>query len=120
MVAELKKQQEEEVKFKDYCQVEFRTTEKTIYDKSELKKDLEAKIDQLEALIERLAEEIAEAKKQISETEVDMKKASQTREAENAEFQSVVADQRATQTILKKALMKLKDFYSKGIGNVAF
>eukprot|EP00443_Scrippsiella_acuminata_P063218 CAMPEP_0115419842 /NCGR_PEP_ID=MMETSP0271-20121206/25408_1 /TAXON_ID=71861 /ORGANISM="Scrippsiella trochoidea, Strain CCMP3099" /LENGTH=781 /DNA_ID=CAMNT_0002844393 /DNA_START=47 /DNA_END=2392 /DNA_ORIENTATION=+ len=116
MVTELKKQQVEEVKFKDYCQKEFRTTEKTIFDKTELKKDLETKIDQLEALIERLAEETAEAKKQISETEVDIKRASQTREEENVEFQSVVADQRATQTILKKALIKLKDFYSKGIG----
>lgn len=46
-----------------------------------------------------------------------MKKAGQQREAENADFQQVVSDQRATQTILQKALAKLKDFYEKKIGD---
>jgi len=116
MMAELKKQQSEEVKFKDYCQKEFRTTEKSIYDKSEQKKDLETKVDQLEALIKRLGDEISEAKSEITATEEEIKKASQRREEENAEFQSIVSDQRASQTILKKALAKLNDFYTKGIG----
>merc|ERR1719281_638023 len=38
-------------------------------------------------------------------------KASQLREEENKEFQTVVSDQRATQAILKKAVDKLKSFY---------
>merc|ERR1719401_3044981 len=45
--------------------------------------------------------------------EVAIKKASQVREAENAEFQTTVADQRATQDILTKALGKLQEFYKK-------
>merc|ERR1719401_300354 len=45
--------------------------------------------------------------------EVAIKKASQVREAENAEFQTTVADQRATQAILTKALGKLQEFYKK-------
>lgn len=61
----------------------------------------------------------AQAKKQIAETEVEIKKSSQSREAENAEFQRVVADQRATQSILAKALQKLKDFYMKNMGSKA-
>jgi len=120
MVAELKNQQAEEVKFKDYCHDELKETERTTYEKTELKKDLETKIAQLEALIEQLAEEIAQAKDQIAKTEVEIKKASQNREEENKEFQSVVADQRATQAILNQALMKLKDFYHKGIGKEVF
>merc|ERR1712194_895956 len=90
--------------------------EKTTYDKNELRKDLEIKIDQLATLIKRLEDEIQAAKGQISNTEVEIKQASQTREGENAEFQSIVSDQRATQSILKKALQKLKDFYVKNIG----
>jgi len=117
MHAELQEQQAEEVKFKAYCEKELRQNEKTTYDKTELKKELEAKIDQLESLIKRLGEEIAAAKEQIATTEVEIKKASQSREAENAEFQAVVSDQRATQTILKQVLQKLKDFYEKKIGN---
>jgi len=66
--------------------------------------------------MEKLGKEIKEAKAQIAETEVEIKKASEAREEENAEFQTTVADQRATQTILKKALLRLKDFYKKGLG----
>merc|ERR1719160_2396806 len=40
-----------------------------------------------------------------------MKKASENREKENKEFQVTVLDQKATQTILKKAMEKLKSFY---------
>jgi len=116
MVSELKTQQAEEVKFKAYCNKELDENEKSVYDKTELKKDLDTKIAQLQSLIEHLTQEIADASSQISTTEVEIKTASQSREAENKEFQSVVADQRATQAILSKALMKLKDFYSKGLG----
>jgi len=77
---------------------------------------LEAKIDQLDALLKKLAEEIEEAKAQTAQTEKEVMEASQTRESENAEFQTVVADQRAMQDILKKALARLEDFYTKGKG----
>merc|ERR1719163_2001690 len=63
----------------------------------------------------RLSEEIAAANTQIAETEVAIKKASQVREGENADFQKTVADQRATQAILKKALGKLEEFYKKAL-----
>jgi predicted RNase H-like nuclease (RuvC/YqgF family) len=114
MVVELKKEQEEEVKFKAYCTKEFDETEKATYAKTEEKEDLEATIEELKAKIKKLAEEIADAKAQIADTQTEIKKASQNREQENAEFQSTVADQRATQEILKKALVRLQDFYKKG------
>jgi len=117
MVAQLKKQQQEEVDFKAYCIKEFDENEKAVFAKTEEKKDLEAQIESLEALGEKLAKEIKDAKEQISATEVEIKKAGEAREAENAEFQTTVADQRATQTILKKALTRLEDFYKKGKGN---
>jgi len=120
MLAELKKQQQEEAEFKAYCIKELDQNEKTTYDKNELREDLEIKIDQLATLIKRLEGEIEAARGQIANTEVEIKKSSQTREGENAEFQSIVADQRAAQSILKKALQKLKDFYVKNMGNVQF
>merc|ERR1719389_293098 len=70
-------------------------------------------MDQLNKDIKSLTEEIAAAKKQIADTEIAVKKASETREEENAQYQTVVADQRATQTILKKAVKKLESFYKK-------
>jgi hypothetical protein len=116
MTAELQKEQEEEVKFKAYCTKELNFNEKETYEKTEQKEDLEALIEKLGKLIKKLSEEIADANAQIADTEVAIKKASQVREGENAEFQIVVADQRATQDILTKALLRLKDFYKKTKG----
>jgi len=115
MVGELKKEQEEEVKFKSFCTKELNDNEKATYAKTEEKEDLEATIESLAKHIEKLQGEIADANEQMAETEVEIKKASQNREKENAEFQTTVADQRATQAILKKALLRLEDFYKKGI-----
>ena len=50
---------------------------------------------------------------QISDAQIEMKKASENREKENKEFQQTVADQRATQEILKKAMERLGEFYNK-------
>merc|ERR1719161_1058407 len=113
MVAEFKEQQKEEVKLKEYCTKEFNENEQETYKKTEEKKDLEQKIDSLTTAIERLTKEIKEAGELIATTEVEIKKASEAREKENAEFQTTVDDQRATQVILKKALKRMNDFYKK-------
>merc|ERR1719420_238737 len=116
MVSELKAEQEDEVKFKAYCTKELNLNEKQTYEKTEAKEDLEALIEKLTKLVKKLSEEIAAANAQIAETETAILKASQVREGENAEFQTTVADQRATQDILTKALAKLKAFYKKAKG----
>merc|ERR1719375_288092 len=113
MVAELKAEQAEEVKFKEYCVSSLNENEQQTYTKTEEKEDLERKMEQLTTLKERLTKEIEEAKTTIADTEIEIKKAGETREKENAEFQTTVADQRATQSILKKALAKLESFYKK-------
>jgi hypothetical protein len=113
MMADLKSEQEEEVKFKAYCLAELQENEKMNYTKTEEKEDLEAKIESIEKAIEKYQQEIEDAKKKIAENKEAMKAASQTREAENKEFQTVVADQRESQSILKKALLALKSFYDK-------
>jgi len=119
MVADLKKEQQEEVELKAFCEKEFNQNEKETYDNNEQKDDLEEKMDELEELIKKLDEEISDAKKQIEETQVGVKKGSQTREEQNIEYQATVSDQRATQTILTKALDKLKSFYKKEAGGGA-
>jgi len=113
MVTDLKTEQAEEVKFKDNCNTEFNENEKTTFTKKEDKADLEAKIESVSKLISTLGEEIEAAKTNIADSEVAIKKASETREKENTEFQTTIADQRATQAILDKALARLKVFYSK-------
>jgi len=70
-------------------------------------------IEDLSMSISNLNDEIKALNGEISATRVEMKRASEDREKENKEFQATVADQRATQAILNKALARLKQFYDK-------
>merc|ERR1712087_846233 len=80
------------------------------------KKDLIALIADLEAQIDALAKAIDTLKAEIAEMQVQLKRAGEDREKQNKEFQTTVADQRATQKLLKAALGVLQDFYGKKDG----
>merc|ERR1719265_3081406 len=60
MVAELKEEQEEEVKFKAYCTKELSQNEKSTFEKTDQKEDLEALIAKLEKQIKKLKAAIAD------------------------------------------------------------
>merc|ERR1711992_440884 len=113
MVAQLLKEKEDEIKHKDFCVDEFNTNQLQTEKKEREKKDLIAKIEDLELTIKTLDDEIAKLKAEIAEMQVQMKRAGEDREKENKEFQTTVADQRATQKLLKAALTVLQDFYGK-------
>merc|ERR1719150_1165664 len=113
MVAQLLKEKEDEIKHKDFCTDEFNTNQLQTEKKEREKKDLIAKIEDLELTIKTLDDEIKKLKAEIAEMQVQMKRAGEDREKENKEFQTTVADQRATQKLLKAALTVLQDFYGK-------
>lgn len=113
MIAELKKIQAEEAEKHEYCEDELKANGKQTKAKKGLKADLEQTIADLTATAEKLSEEIAALAASIASANLEMKKAGENREKENADFQVTVADQKATQAILKKALDKLKGFYEK-------
>jgi len=113
MVAQLLKEKEDEIKHKDFCTDEFNTNQLQTEKKEREKKDLIAKIEDLEMTIKALADAIDKLKAEIAEMQVQMKRAGEDREKENKEFQTTVADQRATQKLLKAALTVLQDFYGK-------
>merc|ERR1712038_1173374 len=113
MVAQLLKEKADEIKHKDFCTDEFNTNQLQTEKKEREKKDLIAKIEDLEMTIKSLAEAIDKLKAEIAEMQVQMKRAGEDREKENKEFQTTVADQRATQKLLKAALTVLQDFYGK-------
>jgi len=113
MVAQLLKEKEDEIKHKDFCVDEFNTNEMQTEKKDREKADLIAKIEDLELTIKTLTEEIDTLMSEISEMQVQMKRAGEDREKENKEFQMTVADQRATQKLLTAALNILKGFYAK-------
>merc|ERR1719456_1991409 len=95
MIAQLLKEKEDEIKHKDFCVSELHTNQFQIEDKEREKADLEAKIDTLKHTIKTLTEEIEALKAEIAEMQVQLKRAGEDREKENAEFQATVADQKA-------------------------
>merc|ERR1719287_217735 len=113
MVAQLLKEKEDEIKHKDFCVDEFNTNELQTEKKERAKQDLTAKIEDLEMTIKTLTQDIETLMSEISEMQVQMKRAGEDREKQNKEFQMTVADQRATQKLLAAALNILKGFYAK-------
>merc|ERR1719473_487968 len=112
MIAELDKTQKNEVEQYEFCTSEIKKNDKERAQKTETKEDLDTQIDDLSQRVETLAADIDMLSSQIAATNVEMKKAGENREAENKDFQVTVMDQKATQTILKKALDRLKEFYA--------
>merc|ERR1719217_303392 len=113
MVAELKKEQQDEVADRDYCIKSLNENEKQTAAATDSKGDLDTKIADLTASIAELTEAIAALKAEVTSTQVEMKKATAIREEENKDFTMTIQDQRATQAILEKALDRLKAFYEK-------
>merc|ERR1719456_1551886 len=113
MVKQLKQEQKDEVKHRDFCIDELNQNEKQTDEAYDTKKELQTKTDDLELQITNTGEEIATAKQAIADTQLQIKKASENREKENWDYQTTISDQKATQAILKKALDKLKAFYEK-------
>merc|ERR1719160_730970 len=113
LVAGLSKEKQDEIKHRDFCIAELNQNEKQTAAKMDMKQDLETKIADLSAMMETLTDEISTIKEEMATTQMEMKKASQIREAENKDFQTTVTEQRATQALLQKALDRLKMFYDK-------
>merc|ERR1719161_66461 len=111
MVEQLKQEKKDDVKHRDFCNAELNQNEKQTDDAYDTKKALGIKTDDLNLMITNIGEEIEAAKSEVADTELQIKKASQNREAENFDYQTTISEQKATQAILAKALQKLKDFY---------
>eukprot|EP00747_Dinoflagellata_sp_TGD_P152747 gnl/TRDRNA2_/TRDRNA2_177336_c1_seq19.p1 gnl/TRDRNA2_/TRDRNA2_177336_c1~~gnl/TRDRNA2_/TRDRNA2_177336_c1_seq19.p1 ORF type:complete len:723 (+),score=273.51 gnl/TRDRNA2_/TRDRNA2_177336_c1_seq19:236-2170(+) len=113
MIESILRQKDEEVKHRDFCIDELNTNQLQTEKKEREKQDLTALKEDLTNTIEVLTGQINKLKSEISEAQVQLKRAGEDREAENKEFQKVVADQRATQKLLQKALAVLEGFYGK-------
>jgi len=111
MVAELTKQQQDEIDHRDWCIKEMNDNKRDTAAAYAKKESLETKIADLEKSIETMTSEIDASTKAISETQESMKRASEIREGEDADYQQTVQDQRLTQMILKKALARMKEVY---------
>merc|ERR1719486_1901633 len=94
MVVELTKQQAEEVEHRDWCIKNLNENNRSTAAAYDKKASLEAKIEDLKKTIKSLSESIEANEATIKETNVQMGKRGDTREAENADYQETVTDQR--------------------------
>jgi len=113
MLKELKQQQADEVKHRDFCIDELNQNEGQTDDAEDDKKATEVHLEKLELLVKNVDDEIAASKAAIDNSLVELKKAAENRASENSDFKATINDQRATQQILNKALKKLQAFYNK-------
>jgi len=113
MITQLTKEKKDEIKHKDYCIENLNENEKSTERKDREKKDIIEKIEELTMTIDTLTKAIDTLKAEVKEMGLQMKHAGEDRELENVEFQKTVADQRATATLLNKALDVLKSVYAK-------
>jgi chromosome segregation ATPase len=111
MIAQLLTEKADEIKHKDFCVDEFNSNQLQTEKKEREKQDVVAKIEDLEMTIDALAKDIDSLKAQISEMQIQLKRAGENREKENNEFQTTVADQRETQKLLQVALGILREVY---------
>merc|ERR1719161_3535550 len=113
MVAELLKEKKDEIEHRDMCIKYLNTNELTTESTERDKSDTETTIEYLTGTIKGLKAEIATLTAEIEELNAQLEQAAKDRDAENAEFQATVADQRATQKLVGEALAALKAFYDK-------
>jgi ABC-type phosphate transport system auxiliary subunit len=113
MIADLKKEKDDDVKMKDFCIEALHKNEVATEMKKRDIEALQAKVEDLKAHIDELTKAIATLNSEVEETRIQVKRAGEDRELENKDFQQVVADQRETQALLSKALNVLKGFYEK-------
>lgn len=112
MVAELGKQQKDEVAHRDWCikSVNGNKLETSAaYDK---KDSLSAKIEDLDQSVKTFTAEIESSTAAIAEMQTQMGRRSASREAENADYQQTVTDQRLTQMILQKVVDRMSQVYA--------
>merc|ERR1719473_1973297 len=113
MIAALLKEKEDEIKHKDFCTDALNKNARAQELKARDISELESQIADLTVTIEELTKDIATLESEIAEMQTQLKRAGEDREAENKDFQQTVSDQRATQSLLQKALGVLEAVYAK-------
>jgi len=112
MVEKLVKEKQDEIELRDFCIEEFHSNQLMTEQSSRDKADLEARIDDLATTVKTLTQEIKDLGTAMNEAQVQLKRAGEDREKQNKEMQITVADQRATQKLLRGALKALKSVYA--------
>merc|ERR1719291_1249501 len=112
MVAELKKEQQDDADKKEYCSVQFDTTDDKKKSLERAVSDLEKDIAKAKELIATLTDEIAALTAGIIALDKSVAEATENRKAENEEFKGLMAADTAAKELLAFAKNRLNKFYN--------
>merc|ERR1719420_2521818 len=113
MIIKLTEEATEEAEHKGFCDTELTTNKQTRDFKTEQSNELNAEIEKLTADIAQYTSNIADLAAAISELDKAVADATATRTAEKEKNQATIADAKAGQEAVSKAMVVLKTFYDK-------
>jgi len=112
LIGEMEAQQADEVEHRDFCIKSSNENNRSQTAAYEKKDSLTTRIADLEKSIETLTANLASTAQEIADTQNQMGRRSETREAENGDYQATVQEQRLTQMILQKAISRMAQVYA--------
>jgi len=112
MITQLSQDQLDETTHNDWCQDALHENKMNHKDKTFQQEDETKLVNVLADQIETFDGELKALQDTVAENKVQVKRASEDREAANKEFQSVVADLRGTVVVLTKVLERLQEIYA--------
>merc|ERR1719392_510870 len=104
LVVKLMEEANKEAEHKGWCDTELSTNEQTRKEKTDSSEALTAEVDELEASIAKLTQEIDNLTKAVGELDAAISKATSIREAEKEKNTQTIADAQAAQTAVAQAL----------------
>jgi len=120
LITRLMEEANDEAEHKGWCDTELSTNEQTRKEKTEAVETLHAEIDQLEASIAKLTEDLSDLANSIAELDAAMAKATKLRQDEKAKNTETIEDSKEAQTAVAQALTVLKEFYARAAEATAF
>lgn len=113
MVKDLKEQAQADATQKAFCDGELKTNEKTRLEKTEAATLLKSNIDELQATIATLGDEIIATNDEVTILDGALANATKIRDAEKAQNKQTIAEAKEAKLAVRKAMDVLGDFYKK-------
>lgn len=107
----LKKEQQDEVEKKDFCVGGFNDVAAKKAGVESEKSSHTGEVDKLEIKLTDISRDVSETNGKIEAAQKDLKTETADHKKELSDFDKTLADQKASQVVLKQALAKLKEFY---------
>eukprot|EP00930_Biecheleria_cincta_P019448 TRINITY_DN1483_c0_g1_i4.p1 TRINITY_DN1483_c0_g1~~TRINITY_DN1483_c0_g1_i4.p1 ORF type:complete len:672 (+),score=247.50 TRINITY_DN1483_c0_g1_i4:86-2101(+) len=107
----LKKEQQDEVAKKDFCVSGFNDIAAKKAGVESEKSGHSSQVDKLEIKLNDISSDASDTKGKVEAAQKDLKTETEDHKKELKDFAATLADQKASQVVLKKALAKLKEFY---------